>query len=245
MPQALRHCRSTLTFLLVGALALAGCEERAPEPVPPSPVDREHVVAGPLQGRTGAFLTVKDAASRIQVVLASLPGLLYRISTPAGSGLAPLVTGQGGRVRAALRPTGADGPHEVRIVLNRDVRWDIRLPAGAGEQRLDLARGRITRIDLGASGLIEMRLPYPTGTVPLTLTGGVGTLTVTAPAATPLRLRLDGGVGTALTPWTANAEVPPGALFAPAVWPTTRDRYSLRARSSIGLLTLRRLVESR
>ena len=226
-------------------LALTGCDEHDPEPVPSVVGTRENVAVGPLQGRSGAFLTVGTAASRIQIVLAALPGLLYRISTPAGSGLAPRVTGHGGRVRATLRPTGADGPHEVRIVLNRDVRWDIRLPAGAGEQRLDLARGRVTRVVLGPSGLIEMRLPHPQGTVPLTLTGGVGTLTVTAPAATPVGLRLDGGAGSALTPWTANGEVPPGARFAPAIWATSRDRYALRARSTVGRLTMRRLVEYR
>ena len=227
---------------LVGALLLTGCESRAPAPPPLLPVDRDNVVAGPLLGRTGAFLTVGDAASRIQIVLAALPGLLYRISTPAGSGLAPIVvTGRGGRVRAALRPTGADGPHEVRIVLNRDVRWDIRLPAGAGEQRLDLARGRITRVDLGASGLIEMRLPHPVGTVPLTFAGGVGTLVLTAPATAPLRLRLDAGAGAARTPWTTG-EVPAHAVLGPPIWRTAVDRYALRARAGIGLLTLRRLA---
>ena len=241
MLSALRHRRSTIALSLVGALLLTGCESRAPTPPPLPPVDRENVVAGPLMGRTGAFLTVGDAASRIQIVLAALPGLLYRISTPAGSGLAPIVTGRGGRVRAALRPTGADGPHEVRIVLNRDVRWDIRLPAGAGEQRLDLARGRITRVDLGASGLIEMRLPHPVGTVPLTFAGGVGTLVVTVPATAPLRLRLDAGAGAARTPWTTG-EVPAGTVLGPPVRRTAVDRYAVRARADIGLLTLRRLA---
>ncbi len=54
-----------------------------------------------------------------------MPGLLYRISTPADSGLAPRVSGRSGRFQAALLHTGRDGPDEVSIVLNRDVRWDI------------------------------------------------------------------------------------------------------------------------
>ena len=44
-------------------------------------------------GRTTAHLRLGDAASRVEVRLARLPGLLYRISTPADSGLAPRVTG--------------------------------------------------------------------------------------------------------------------------------------------------------
>ncbi|WP_308121134.1 hypothetical protein [Paractinoplanes bogorensis] len=138
-------------------------------------------MAGPLLGRTGASLTVSDAASRVRIVLANLPGLLYRITTPAGSGLTPVVTRRNGHVRAQLRPSGGDGPDEVRIVLNRAVRWDIRLPAGAGEQSLDLTRGRISRLLIGASGLIEVRLADPYGKVPLILTGGVGTLALTMP----------------------------------------------------------------
>ncbi|MET0415316.1 MAG: hypothetical protein ABW022_04785, partial [Actinoplanes sp.] len=173
-------------LLLVSVLLMASCGVPEPKPV----IGPEHVVAGELHGRTGAYLTLRDAASRVRIVVAGLPGLLFRISTPAGSGLAPRVTGRGGRILAALHPTGADGPDEVRIVLNREVRWDIRLPAGAGEQRLDLARGRVTRLDLGASGLIEMRLPPPSGTVPVTFLDDVGQVRVTVADATPMRFRL-------------------------------------------------------
>jgi hypothetical protein len=234
---ALRLRRSTVAFLLVGALF--GCREDAPEPDPK--VGAEHVTTGPLAGRTGAFLTVSDAASRVQLAVGTLPGLLYRISTPAGSGLAPRVSRDHGRVRASLRPTGAEGPDEVRIVLNRDVRWDIRLPAGGGEQQLDLRGGRITRVELGASGLIEMRLPEPAGTLPVTFGGGAGTVSLTAPEAAPVRIRLDRGADSASTPWTSGGAVDDGAVLQSAKWPTARDRFLIRARSGVGMLTLRPL----
>ncbi|XVU23340.1 hypothetical protein ACQPZJ_39745 [Actinoplanes sp. CA-054009] len=185
-------------------------------------------------------MTVDDAASRVQVIMASLPGMLYRVTTPAGAGLEPHVRVEGGSVRAGLRPTGTDGPHEVRIVLNRDVRWTVRLPAGAGEQQLDLARGRVTRVELGASGLIELRLPEPAGTVPVTLAGGVGTLSVTAPSGVPLRIGLDQGAGSATTPWTVAESLPAGTYLGPAIWPAARHRYALRAKEGVGFLTVRR-----
>ncbi|WP_250036847.1 hypothetical protein [Paractinoplanes maris] len=197
-------------------------------------------MTGPLQSRKGARLIVPDAASRVHVVLATIPGLLYRITTPAGSGLTPRVTRPGGILRVGLLPTGEGGPDEVRIVLNRFVRWDLRLPAGAGEQRLDLSRGRVTRLDLGPAGLVELRLPAPRGTVPITLVGGIGTLSIRTPQFTPLRLNLARGAGSALTPWTADEELPAATVLTPAIWPTARDRYWLRARSAIGLLALRR-----
>ncbi|MCY1142171.1 hypothetical protein OWR29_29605 [Actinoplanes sp. Pm04-4] len=198
-------------------------------------------MTGPLRNRTvAARLVVPDAASRVHVVLANIPGLLYRITTPIGSGLRPRVTRRGGVVRVGLQPTGGDGPDEVKLVLNRNVRWDLRLPAGAGEQRLDLSRGRISRLVLGTAGLVELRLPEPRGTVPLVFTGGVGTLSVLSPQATPLRLQLAGGVGSALTPWTADEELPPATVLAPAIWSTAPDRYWLRVRLPVGLLAVRR-----
>jgi hypothetical protein len=198
------------------------------------------VAAGALLGRTGGFLTLVDAASRVRVVLAAMPGVLYRISTPAGSGLAPHVTAHAGRVRAALRPTGGDGPDEVLIVLNRDVRWAIDLPAGAGEQQLDLRRGRLARVDLGASGLVELRLPRPAGEVPVTLSGAVGSVALSGDPAVPLRLELAAGAAVADTPWGVGVGAGPGTVLQTPGWITTRHRYAIRARSAIGTLTVRR-----
>jgi hypothetical protein len=198
-----------------------------------------HELTGSLHGRTGGYLTVLDAASRVEVFVADLPGLLYRVSTPADSGLAPHVTGPAGFVRLGLRPTGADGADNVTIVLNRAVRWDIRLPAGAGEQHLDLAQGRIARLELGAAGLIDLRLPHPAGTVPVTLTDGAGSVEIAAPPATPVRVRLRGGAGTVSTSSASSAGPPRGAVLTPPGWTASSDRYTVDARASLGALTLR------
>ena len=166
-----------------------------------------------------------------------LPGLLYRISTPAGSGLAPEVTAADGRVAAALLPTGSDGPDEVRVLLNRDVRWDIRLPAGGGEQQLDLRRGRVTRVELGASGLAELRLPVPAGTVPVTLAGSMGSVVLSA--AAPVRVELDEGAGVATAPWASISAAGPGAVLRQPGWDSAAGRYAVRARSAVGNLAVR------
>ncbi|HEV7962018.1 MAG TPA: hypothetical protein VGP57_05710 [Actinoplanes sp.] len=198
-----------------------------------------HELTGSLNGRTWASLTVRDAASRVEVRMADLPGLLYRVSTPADSGLAARVTGSAGRVRVGLRPTDADGPDNVTIVLSRAVRWDIRLAAGAGEQHLDLAQGRITRLELGAAGLIDLRLPPPTGTVPVTLTDGAGSVEIAAPHTAPVRIRLRGGAGTVTTSWTSSTGTPRGAVLTSRAWAGSSDRYAVDARAAVGALTLR------
>jgi hypothetical protein len=227
--------RLIVALSLLSASA-CGNSRSAPPIGPPSGAD--HVVVAPLLGRTGGFITVRDAASRVRVEFATLPGLLYRISTPPGSGLTPLVTGANGRLVASLRPTGGDGPDEVRVVLNREVRWRISLPSGAGEQQLDLRRGRVSRVDLGASGLVEMRLPRPDGNVPITLRAAVGSVLVTAEPGTAVRVRLDRGAGS----WLGGASAPPGTVRS-AGGPAASAAYVIRAHAPIGAFTLRTAAE--
>jgi hypothetical protein len=207
---------------------LSGCQS-----VPTAaPVRPENVVVAPLLGRTGAHLTVRDAASRIQVTMATLPGLLYRITTPAGAGLAPVATVRDGRAEVRFRPTGGDGPDDVRIVLNRDVRWELGLPAGAGETDLDLAAGQITRLTAGGSGLVEASLPTPAGTLPV-IFGDVGSAIVNVPPG-PARMRLSmpSGPGAVDTPWGPTL-IEPG-------WAGATQRYAVSFRSGPGRLTVRR-----
>jgi hypothetical protein len=199
----------------------------------------ERVVEGALHGRSGAFLLVRDAAARVDLRLGELPGRLYRISTPSDSGLSPRVSGGDGRVRLALQVVGGSGPDTVTIVLNRRVRWDIRMPAGAGEQRLDLTEGSVARLDVGSSGLLDLALPRPDGTVPVTLRGGVGSVSVAAPRAAPVRFRLLGGAGSVDTPWRLSNGALAGAVLTDSRWANRPDRYAVYAREGVGSLTLR------
>jgi hypothetical protein len=236
VPPALRPLRSTVAFALVGALL--GCS-----PIPSSaPPPGENVVVAPLLGRSGAFLTVRDAASRVEVSTATLPGLLYRITTPAGSGLAPVAAVGDGHAEVRFRATGGDGPDDVRIVLNRDVRWDLRLPAGAGETDLDLTAGRVSRLSTGGSGLIEASLPTPVGTLPVSFGEGVGSAIVSVPPPAPARVFLAGGAGPVFTPWALRTAPPAGSLLTEPGWGAAANRYAIRFSGGLGQLTVRRLL---
>lgn len=235
-----------------------GSMHRSAPVTTPAPTVTDLVQSGPLLDRTGAWLTVADAASRVQVRTAVLPGLLYRVSSAPDAGVAPVVTRSGGRVTVRLRATGSDGLDEVRIVLNRDVRWDIRLPAGAGEQQLNLRDGRVSRVELGASGLAEIWLPEPGGTMPVTFTGGVGSAILTVgpvcgafscrrrvrPPA-PFRIRLDRGAGSVVTPWLMNNGTPAGGVLQEDGWRRAADRYEVHAAAGMGSVTVRRSVPAR
>jgi hypothetical protein len=247
-------------FFLLTALILSACTASADPPDhAPGRVrtddDQQHVAAGPLGGRTGAYLTLHDAAGRVEVRFTDLPGLLYRITTPPEAGLAPQVNGPAGHPRVRLRRTGGDGPETVRILLNRTVRWDIRLPAGGGEQRLDLRGGRLAGVRLGAAGLVVLNLPSPDRAVPITLSGPIGTCTLAAPAGTALRLRLRAGASRAVLPWAGDPagdqvrgrdrEAEPGETFAARGSAETDGGYDVDARGTIGTLTARELPSRR
>jgi len=223
-----------LTALLITACTPAATLQNGPPEVgePAS----ERVVAGSLHGRSGAYLIVRDAASVVEVRLVEIPGLLYRISTPKDSGLAPRVTGGDGRVRLGLWRTGDGGPNTVLILLSRRVRWDIRLPSGAGEQRLDLTDGKVARIDLGSSGLVDVTLPRPVGTVEVRLTGGVGDVTFTGYG--PLRFVLREGARSIRTPWVTSGAAPPDTVLRQPGWTSTPDRYAVFVRTGLGRLTV-------
>ncbi|WP_306206480.1 hypothetical protein [Actinoplanes sp. RD1] len=252
VPTAQRRHRTTRAVVaassLLIAMMLAACSmspfatsDDSPDRVPHSgaspPGDSPHLATGPLRGRTTGELTVRDAASRIVVRLVSLPDQLYRVSTPAGSGLAPRVTARDGRVRVTLVATGADGPDVVEVLLNRAVRWDLRLPAGAGEKHLDLVAGRLRRITLGsAAGLVSLRLPRPRGSVPLVVAGPVGELSVAAPAGTAIRLRLRAGAGTVSVPWSRRTTAGPRTTLVSG--PAARPRYAIDVRPEAGAVTV-------
>lgn len=247
-------------MVLAGLLGLPGCGAFPAEPTPgraassavdraadpagggghPDGVeDRRHLLTGALHGGGGAVLTVSSAAARVNLRATDLPGLLYRISTPADSGLAPRVTGTRGVVRLGLRPTGDDGPDTVDILLNRTVRWQVRLTAGGGEQHLDLGLGRIGGVDLGAGvGLVRLRLPRPGGTVPVRFAGSVGSARIVTPHGVPVRLRVARGAASVLLPWTARADVPPGSVFTPPGWAAGGDRYQVQVHGDLGRLLL-------
>ncbi|GAA4927896.1 hypothetical protein GCM10025331_09090 [Actinoplanes utahensis] len=221
-----------------------------PEPVPPvspvalAPRPPERVATGPLLNRKVAWLTLGDAASRVRVRLAPLPGLLYRISTAPDAGIAPVVSRRGARVVVRLAATGDAGLDEVWIVLNRNVRWDIRLPAGAGEQHLNLREGRVRRVVVGSAGLSRLWLPEPRGTVPVTFAGGVGTATVSVRGRAPVRIRFAHGAGSVETPWTANNGTAAGAVLREPGFRQAADRYLIRAHGGLGALIITRVRAS-
>ena len=198
----------------------------------------ERTVTAALGGRTAASFELLAATTKVTVKAQNLGGDLYRITSAAGSGTVPSPVLAKNRLQLHLTPRGAGATGKVTVVLSSRVKWTLRFVGGADEQVVDLRGGRVGSVDvLGAARRFELALPAPTGTVPVRITGAVEDLSITAPADSPVRLRLDSGAKTVAEGERTLRDVQPGSTVTPADW-RTRDRYDVHAESRISLLSV-------
>jgi hypothetical protein len=198
----------------------------------------ERTVTAPLGGRTAASFELLAATTKVTVKAQNLGGDLYRITSAAGSGTVPSPVLARNRLQLHLTPRGAGATGKVTVVLSSRVKWTLRFVGGADEQVVDLRGGRVGSVDvLGAARRFELALPAPAGTVPVRVTGAVEDLSITAPADSPVRLRLDSGAKTVAAGERTLRDVQPGSTVTPADW-QKRDRYDVHAESRISLLSV-------
>ncbi|GAB3937662.1 hypothetical protein GCM10027614_16280 [Micromonospora vulcania] len=117
----------------------------------------EQMLTAPLAGRRQATFVLADGLSSFELRVADLGEDLYRISSPAGSGLVARPELLGETVRLGLAPTGASGARAVRVLLSERVGWRLQLAGGVSSQVLDLTRARLLGVDLaGGSARTEL-----------------------------------------------------------------------------------------
>jgi hypothetical protein len=92
---------------------------------------------------------------------------------------------------------GFFGGHQsihIDIQLNAEVRWDLAIHSGASQDRYLLSTFEVgsMEIDTGAS-TEDIDLPYPSGTVPVTINGGALTVHLHRPSGTAASVKVSGG----------------------------------------------------
>ena len=191
----------------------------------------------PLAGRTTAALDVVAATAKVSVRTADLGDDLYRI-TGGGSGPVPAPVVTKNLVRLYLTPGAGTAAGTVDVTLTNRVRWALTFGGGSQEQNIDLTGVRITGIDLaGGSRRTTLTLPAATGTVPIRVTGAVENLRITAPAASPVRIRVGSGAQTVKAGARTLRDVAPGSTLTPRNWGVP-DRYDVDAAARVTLLSV-------
>src|SRR6185437_4172626 len=98
------------------------------------------------------------------------------------------------------------------VLLDRRVRWQVRISGGATSQLLDLRGARLSGGDLaGGAARIELVLPVPDRAVPIRMAGGATEFTLHVPQASRPRC----GSGPAPAPPRSTASAVPAWPRAP------------------------------
>jgi hypothetical protein len=145
---------------VVLVLLVAGCTDD-PQPTARGPLTQalpapaetpgpRHDVAVARGDLDAAQLDVVSGATSVTVRIADLGPELVRASTPDGSQVAPSADLTGSMVRVSLASTGLVGPADLTVLLDRQVRWRVRLSGGASSEVLDLRGGRVDGVDFAA-----------------------------------------------------------------------------------------------
>jgi hypothetical protein len=238
-----------LAVPLFAVLLLAACT--APGPARPRPhwaaepiraaAPLGHTATGPRDGLDAATFTLVSGVTTLIVGVDDLDDDLYRIRTPDGSRIAPVVNADGGDVRLLVEGTGQAGPATVGVTLHRAVRWHLRLGGGAEDEQVDLSGGDVAAVEfLAGSARISLTLPEPHGTVPVRMTGGAGDFVVHLAGDAPARVRLGGGAGNVVVDGAARSGIPGGTVIEGDGWSSAGDRYDIDAAAGVSSLVLDR-----
>ncbi|MET8552996.1 hypothetical protein [Micromonospora zamorensis] len=199
------------------------------------------LLTAPLAGRQKSTFVLADGLSSFDLGVADLGDDLYRISSPAGSGVLGRPTVLGETVRLEVVKSGASGTRALRVVLNERVAWRLQLVGGVSSQVLDLTRARLLGVELaGGSSRTEILLPPITATstgnasnpdsssiMTVRLTGGTSQLDIRAAGETPVRVRVGAGAGSVLVRDDRWDGVAAGAVLSTAGWDRSAARLFL------------------
>ena len=192
-------------------------------------------------GQASRF-SVINGADVVRVRVADLGADRYDISTPEGSKALPTVRVDGGEVLAGVRDGAGSGPAVVDVVLDDDVRWQIRLAGGASESTVDLTAGPGGDVDFSAgTSRASVALPAARGTQRVVLSGGAGEFIVRLGGDAPARVRAGGGAGSVTIDGQTHSGVSGGQVWAPDNWSSAANRYDIDATSGVSSISVSRV----
>jgi hypothetical protein len=229
--------------LVAVALLAAACDGSGGPPpgfpplTPTAAPSSPHRVAAGLPGDAGT-LDLVSGATTMTVRTADLGADRVRATTPDDAGVAPVLDVDGGTVTVHLVPTGRSGPAVVTVLLDRRVRWQVRMSGGAVSQRLDLRGARLSGLELVAGATrIELSLPVPDRAVPVRMAGGATEFTLHVPPGVATGVRVGGGAASADVDGVRRTGLAGGTVLSTASAP---DRYDVDATAGVSTLVLDR-----
>jgi hypothetical protein len=232
--------RSTSTQAGLPPAVLPSDVVQGPSAAPPGAVTPPQLSA-PLGAVTSRQLEVVGDSSVLRIRTAELGAVMFNI-TAIDQSVAPQLTDTKAGSRLDLTRTGAAGTVGAEVVLNSKVAWTVKLSGASTELNVDSMAGGLAGIDVAAAAARSvLQLPKPKGTVPLTLSGTVGELTVRTEAGAPVRVRLAKGARLATVAGKAQQDVKAGATLTEDGWRNAATRYDVKTAAEVSTLVVERV----
>jgi hypothetical protein len=157
-----------------------------------------------LGGLSAATLDLNYGAATIDVTAGGLSDSLYQaqIDYPGGEN-PPTISLDRESGTLQIRENSGFSPfhlfggnrRHLTITLTDQIPWSIKVEGGAASLHLDLRHAQLSKVEIsGGANQLDAQLPAPKGTVSITVSGGANNLTIVAPAHSPWRIAVSGGV---------------------------------------------------
>ena len=244
MGRSMRRWVGLAAVLVVTACSGTGPVDGPANPLAPGrPGDvsqvHPHAVATGVTG-DAATVDVVSGATTVTVRSDDLAGAdRLQALTPDGAGVAPVLETDGDTIGVHLVQTGEPGPSAVTVLLDRRVRWQVRMSGGATSELLDLRSSRLSGVDLAAGAArIELVLPVPDRAVPIRMAGGATEFTLNVPRGVATAVRIGGGAANTEVDGVRRTGLSAGTVLATS---TATDRYDVDATAGVSTLIIRRL----
>ncbi|GLY95383.1 hypothetical protein [Actinoplanes sp. NBRC 103695] len=241
-----RRGRVVVSALAVVALAAGGTylytqrpAAGPPAAAAPSAAAAPQIVTAPLDDRKAAVFVLASNASAVRVRAGDTETDLFRVSSPPGGSVRPETKLSGDTASLTLIATGAPGPEAVDVLLSAEVRWTLRVDAAINSADIDISKAGVDRVELaGDAADILLRLPAPSETLPVQVTGDINRLTLSAGGAAPVRVRARGGAGSAEIEGKLVRGVARNTVFEPGAWRGADDRVDVDVRAGLGRISV-------
>ncbi len=163
------------------------------------PQNEEGTYSAPLGNLTSGQLIIPSGLIQLTVGAGHTTDELYQARF---EGLVPDVKAENGVVtiryprRLWILP-GAKRSAAAEVKLNPSIPWRIAIKGGALDINADLGGLDLAGLEIkGGASMVRVRLPMPSGVVPIQLGGGASEIEVRRPAGAPARVHLKGWVST-------------------------------------------------
>jgi len=196
------------------------------------------VRSAPLAGMTAGHLRFSRAAAPVTLHADSDMAELFRARL---RGPEPTVTVAGNAIHIEYRGVGpfAWRRQSADVALNSSIPWQFEVNAGVGNLTADLRGLLVTAVSIsGGANRVDLRLPRPSGAVPIHICGGAASVSIKRPDGVAVKAALpDGAVNIQFDERRIEAIGSQTRVQSPDYDGAT-DRYDVELRGGVARLTV-------